>query len=1496
MNNERQENNVNIASLSLPKGSGTIQGMGESLGAVGTTGTAELVLPLPISQARYAPELSLHYSTSNGNGVFGLGWQLSQLSIRRRTGCGTPKYDDSDEFLGPDGELLIAERDSDDKPVVDVRSNYGGKELGKSFNVVRYASRVEGAFSKIEYWLSRQPNKEESFWLIHDSQGHVHCLGKTAQARLAVTVDSNTKIAEWFVEESLSPVGDHIIYRYRPEDKVNALSSLVEYAHRDVFGLYLAAVYFGNKVASDQLYLWASDNDHYDEQAWLFILILDYGERNKDGATAQAFSKVEHNWTLRQDCFSRYDYGFEQRIRRLCRKVMMFHNFPELGSSPMLVKELVLEYDETPWATQLRALQQVAYESDGVSSTLPPVELFYHPGMPTLMKQSPQPGDWIPLQALTGLNDGMRYQLVDLYGEGLPGILFKERSNWYYRPPVRDSSQTDAVQYGSPQLLPQVPAMNANMTLMDMTGNGHLDWVSTRPGMAGYFTLNADGRWSHFIPFSAWPQEFLHPDCQLADIVGAGLSDLVLIGHKNVRFYPNRRDGFSPAQEFDLPESISLPVFGANENELVAFGDLLGSGRAQLIRVRHDGVTSWPHLGYGRFAPPIQIPGFSIDAGFNPGALYFADLEGSGASDLVYAESDCLKVYLNQSGNQFVGPWTVPLPDGVSFDNQCQLSCVDLHGSGMTTLVLTSLHMQPRHWYYDLTALKPRLLSAVNNNMGKNLDVLYRSSAQEWLDEKVENPHAVSRLPFAMQVISAVITLDEITGNRLSQRYRYRRGVYDGVEREFCGFCLVETQDTDHHARAVGGHHSHSAPIRTCVWYHSGQEADDHIAENTKWRGDTSAFSLLPTRLTRWDDAAQQDAPWVPGTEARRMMFRGLKGKVLRQEVYGMDDSSLADVPYSVSSNRYQIRQVRSSREGEEDVVLPLLIETLHYNYERIATDPTISHTLLIRSDIYGASLLNVQAFYPRRPSGGHAYPDTLPASSVASSYDEQQQVFSLVEQRQQPLHITQHKDQWRLSLPELQRTDILEYTADQVPENGLSLEVLLDPAGLLGSDKPRIYGGQLRIYYDATLPAIAGLVSHQERAELDEGCLEAYRDVLSADELAEKLDKAGYTSCQRLLPINEQDRAKTVWCVKQGFITYNKANGFYLPQTQRSSLLTGVSRIKYDTWYCGVIENTDPDGNISRVEYNYQFLQPWRLTDINDNYHEVLVNALGQVIASSFYGTEQGKALGFDSVTKLPMPLKTQSVAAALQIKDALHKGQAQTVAVRQVTNPFSWMGQLQREQLAPVGEVSIVWNRLLQWGFITAQGHWRAAAWRWAGNPTSNTEVPVQLATLLERCYREPVHIATLIADRYPDDPQQQIRMTVSFNDGFGRMLQSVQRHEPGLAYVRTDQGTLQIDEKTRRGLEQAAAPRWVVSGRIEYDNKGQPVREYQPFFVNDWRYIKDDGLRDIGYADLHYYDAAGRERSVTTAAGYQRRQGYYPWFVVTEDENDTLAISEQ
>ncbi|WP_239507520.1 SpvB/TcaC N-terminal domain-containing protein [Serratia marcescens] len=639
------------------------------------------------------------------------------------------------------------------------------------------------------------------FWVVYESDGQVHLLGRNPQARIVNPADTS-QTAVWLIESSVSLSCEQIYWQYRTEDKAGC-DATEKSAHPDATAQrYPVAAWYGNKKAGRTLPGFIKAPEATD---WLFILVMDYGERHTSPVNApQWLAPGSGNWLCRQDCFSGYEFGFEVRTRRLCRQVLMFHRIPELSGAekettpPQLVSCLRLTYNESPSVTTLKSVQQMAYEPDGVVRSLPPLTFSWQ-GVPPA-----EATDWQVRDDLVKMNLHQPYQLVDLNGEGIAGILYQDNGAWWYRAPVRQAEDTtNAVTWGKATALPSIPALREGGILADLNGDGYLEWVVAAPGTSGCYERSPRQGWRHFTPLSALPLEFAHPRTMLADITGAGLADLALIGPKSVRFYAGQGNGWGRAQHTLQEAGITLPVPGTNAQVLVAFSDMAGSGQQHLVEVRATGGRYWPNLGHGRFGLPLSLPGFSQPAAtFNPDRLYLADIDGTGTTDLIYAWSDRLEVYINQSGSSFATPFSVSLPEGVRYDGTCSLQLADIQGLGVASLVLTVPHPTPRSWVRHLSGNKPWLLNGMNNGMGTNHALHYRSSAQFWLDEKAEaaaegKSVLGSGLPFALHTLARTEVTDEITGNRLVSTTCYRHGAWDGREREFRGFGLLEVRDAE---------------------------------------------------------------------------------------------------------------------------------------------------------------------------------------------------------------------------------------------------------------------------------------------------------------------------------------------------------------------------------------------------------------------------------------------------------------------------------------------------------------------------------------------------------------------------------------------------------------------------------------------------------------------------------------------------------------------------
>src|SRR5205823_13951592 len=89
------------------------------------------------------------------------------------------------------------------------------------------------------------------------------------------------------------------------------------------------------------------------------------------------------------------------------------------------------------------------------------------------------------------------------------------------------------------------------------------------------------------------------------------------------------------------------------------------------------------------------------------------------------------------------------------------------------------------------------LLVGAVNNLGAETRVQYAPSTRFYLADKREGRPWITRLPFPVHVVERVETYDHISGNRFVTRHAYHHGYFDGVEREFRGFGLVEQLDTE---------------------------------------------------------------------------------------------------------------------------------------------------------------------------------------------------------------------------------------------------------------------------------------------------------------------------------------------------------------------------------------------------------------------------------------------------------------------------------------------------------------------------------------------------------------------------------------------------------------------------------------------------------------------------------------------------------------------------
>src|SRR5688572_24158400 len=136
--------------ISLPKGGGALQGLGEKFSPDLHTGTGNFTIPVALPPGRngFQPQLNLVYSTGNGNGPFGLGWNLSIPGVSRKTSKGVPRYDEAkDVFILSGAEDLVPVR--------------------KDGATTYYRPRTEGLFAEIRY----HRDATNCYWEVRSNDG-----------------------------------------------------------------------------------------------------------------------------------------------------------------------------------------------------------------------------------------------------------------------------------------------------------------------------------------------------------------------------------------------------------------------------------------------------------------------------------------------------------------------------------------------------------------------------------------------------------------------------------------------------------------------------------------------------------------------------------------------------------------------------------------------------------------------------------------------------------------------------------------------------------------------------------------------------------------------------------------------------------------------------------------------------------------------------------------------------------------------------------------------------------------------------------------------------------------------------------------------------------------------------------------------------------------------------------------------------------------------------
>lgn len=1486
-----KSNAIEIPGISLPKGGGAIKGIDEKFSVNPVNGTASFTVQLPFSPARggVTPALNLTYSSGAGNDVFGLGWSLGLPSIKRKTDQGLPKYLDdieSDTFLFSETEDLVPEFQKSHGDLkggfaLDDEGNYQYKELHPPDSphpdyVVRfYRPRIEGLFARIEKWINI--NSGEIKWRVITKDNRTTLFGWSEASRICDPKDPN-RIYEWKPEFAFDDQGNCLNYIYQREDAAGFESSLLHHKNRMDQGaitytnLYLAKILYGNKTPYQNL------NDQYpDEQDYMFQTVFDYGEY-EGGAP---FKKIRE-WNFRKDAFSEYQAGFEIRTTRCCERIMLFHYFDELPGGSSLVKSLNLEYDTAAEGfTFLTAITSHGYikKADGTYTEkhLPPLEFQYQEHSWSKEVKNIAPDEL--LDAPAGL-DEPQYLFTDLYGEGLAGILTEQGGALFYKRNL-GGSFADAQQV-SPK--PSFAGLGSRLHLLDLDGDGTKQLVSMSANPKGYFELGDNEDWQTFKAFRQMPSFNLEDNnLRLMDINNDGKQDILITEDQALVCYESSgRKGFEipyqTLQSFNEEEGPNLLFSDLEQSIFLA--DMSGDGLSDIVRIRNGAICYWPNLGYGRFGTKVGMdhaPVFDHDASFNPSYIRLADIDGSGTTDVIYLGKNKFSCWLNVSGNGFSSlPFEIdPFPE---VHDQAKVTVVDLLGNGLACITWSSPLAKDKKAplkYIDLMeSKKPHLMTFYKNNLGKEVTLSYTPSTRFYLDDKLAGRPWVTKLHFPVYCLSKIETRDKISGLRFVSQYRYHHGYYDHGEREFRGFGMVEqtdTEDFEHWVQGTAGNIVekvlHQEPVVTKSWFHTGAFLDrenilNHFA-GEYWQREMARQGFeVESRESSLPEAKLMAAPGVDPSLLDKLVaqewkeaLRACKGMELHREIFAYDapvhDPSSEDLkrqltPYSVAAHNCVIQLLQPKGRNKHAVFAVQEREALTYDYERNTEDPRITHNLNIKLDEYGNILESAAVVYPRSKSDPSLPAETQSAQKkTLITYTQNSYTNDIDDQYSYRLRLPAEAATYELK--GLGKKEALYTVADfedVLAEAGEAAYHEINKNPPSSAVQKRLVEKLRTLYRSNNLKDALPLSRLESMALPFESYQLAYTPQLLEDIFGSRVNEDLMLEGRFTKREGEDSwwiRSGTNQYLEVGEARIQAQNRFYRPVSYTDPY-GAKTKVRYLGSYHLFIEETeDPLGNKTGVDlFNFRTLAPQRMKDMNHNLSETIFDELGLVKAMAVMGkgSEADDLLG----------LKEFSTPAEETLVDAF------------VNAPNSM-------ELTEHGK-----NLLFH---ATVRFVYDFDAYRKSGKPA--------------------VIAAIAREEHYVKNNDASLQISFEFSNGLGQMVMKKVQAEPGKAkttVVNPDHsyGVSEVD--TAQLVPQQL--RWIGSGRKVLNNKGNTVKQYEPYFsaVHGYEDLKE--LVETGVTPIMYYDALGRLIKTELPDGTFTRVEFDAWKQVFSDQNDTVLES--
>lgn len=1480
--------------ISKPSGGGAVKGIGETFSPDLFSGTGNFSVPIAVPQGRnkFQPQLTLGYSTGNGNGPYGLGWNLSIPGVMRKTSKGIPVYqDDVDVFILSGAEDLI--------PVDSSTIN----QSGITTTTTRYQPRTEGLFARIEHIVK---SSGEDYWLVRSKDGLISYYGNPAAFGNANTViadpENRDHIYQWLLYQTVDPFGNTITYQYDRD-----LQDTAEH--------------------------------HFDQ---LYLKSIEYNNYLDNGAEKHLCS-VSWEYEDRPDPHSGFRSGFEMRTTKRVKQINTYTHPKDAdlpagyspdpsGKNTILVKAYHMQYlDEqiangtvptryaAPNGASMLVSVEVEGDNAGTKEQLPPLKFGYSRWKPEERDFYPVEGE---LPAVSLANPEL--ELADLNGNGLPDLIQMSAGT------IRYWENQSNGKFGRMKTMKEAPLglslSDSNVQLMDSNGDGLVELFVNSPNQTGYFSLNHNGVWDRktFQPYKTAPTfSFSDPQVKMLDLSGNGTTDVLRNGERLECFFQDQ-DGFKTTRWVSKGQDNNLN--GVNfADPRIRLADLSGDGLQDLVEMSNGRIAYWPNKGYGNWGRKVimkNAPRFKEP--FDPARLLIGDIDGDGQADLIYVEDNKITICINQSGNGWGEPLEIKGTPSMSSRDSVRL--VDLNGTGVSGILWSydaGARTQNTMYYLDLTrGVKPYVLNTMNNNMGAITHVEYISSVFYYLrDHNVIKdttnnkawsaltqygsqdilPTAADRVPWKTtlpsptQVVARTEVIDELSEGKLVTVYNYHHGYWDGYEREFRGFGRVDQYDTETFDRfntsinfnnnstsnnatlpfQVTQLQHFSPPLFTKNWFNVGP-VQSILSVEQSFRDAVSDFVELDYQSEFWDEDLQLFSQTVQQKafldslprKARRDALRTLRGTAIRQEVYALDGTPLQNRPYTVTESQSEVRLeyqppsgqpqdigafgLITNKQGSGFIFFPYATAQRSTQWER-GVDPMTQVGFTQNYDAYGQPQRQLQIAVPRgknpangntssRYKSGDPYLVTL-ADTVFIYKDEPQQymVTRAKKATQKEIRNSGTGNIWSLKSA-IDNQQALEKTTgssvmfyDGQAFDGLPLGEIDEYGALVRTETWVIDEDQINGAYPATPP-----------------CFENTPDWTVYP-----------TDFQNEIPNNRLGYLKKSASVdyQEGFYTIAERKKYDFQQSgstnyglvlEQQDPLGNTASIEYDSYGLLPTKVTDPIGLESLAEYDYRILQANKSTDPNLNRQEYAFSPLGMLTKVALKG-KTGQSVG-DTLANPSVRMEYDFFA---------FKNQQQPVYVKTIQREHHIEANINNNTITAV-EYSDGFGRLLQTRTQAEDTIYGNAEFGTSGLP-NNPDLPNQNAVGTTRNSNDPLNVV------------------VSGWKVYNNKGKEVEVYEPFFASGFDFEGPLTV----------AAYYQNAQKAQLFYDPRGQVIRTKNP--DNTQQLVIPGIPLQLDQPPLLNYPPAGSNANTATGNN-PNALGYIPtpWESYTYDPNDLGAIT--